>query len=258
MLDKAETYMEERQMDPIGEGDERATVLATNVLKEINKHLFDLYGTLEKEPDLKLLDRYDQDANARGRTAGRALKKAVAGPANRAAARGAAAGGFAFVPPYGTAASLALVVSATVPLLRSCVDVHDVIAHASNNDLADPVRRRTARLLVITATLPPRWRPGAAVWNTGANEGAVDTVRRWSVADCQRLWEEREAAIRQWVIGWTVPRSSSALPFGLGAFAGAWTGYTPVKSTIRAAERFYRSDSSVELENSSTDHLSDS
>ena len=245
-------------MDPIGEDDERATVLATSVLKEIKKHLLDLYGALEKEPDLKLLSRYDQDATAGGRTAERALKKAVAGPANLAAARGAGAGGFAFIPPYGTATSLALVVSTTVPLLRSCVDVHDVIAHASNNDLADPVRRRTARLLVITATLPPRWRPGAAVWDTGANEGAANIVRRWSMADCQRLWEGREAAIRQWVIGWTVPRSSSALPFGVGAFAGAWTGYAPVKSTIRAAERFYRSDSSVELEDSSTDHLSDS
>jgi hypothetical protein len=244
-------------MDPIEEGGERANEIAGGILEKMRGHFLDLYGALEQEPNTKLLSRYDRDIQAGGRAAARALKKAIAWPANRAAAEGGAAGGFAFVPPYGTAASLSLVAAATLPLLRHCVEAHDVIAHASGRELREPVHRRTARLLVITATLPPKWRPGAAVWDIGANQGAADTIHHWDMADCQRAWDEREAAVRQWVIGWTVPRSTSALPFGIGAFAGAWTGYTPVKSTVRAAERFYRSARPVELEDHATDELGD-
>jgi hypothetical protein len=248
-------WAEENSMDIVGEGGERASALATAILKEMDKHIWNLYGVLEQEPNSKILAQYDSDIAAGGRAAANAQRKAIAGPANRAAARGAAAGGFAFLPPYGTAASLATVVAATVPLLRSCVDAEDVVAHATGQELIEPQRRRVARLLVVTATLPPQFRPGAAVWDIGGNEGGVSALRGWSAAECDALWEARSTAMRQWVISWTVPRASSAIPFGVGAFAGAWTGYAPVKSTIRAAERFYGSRRPVEFGDAPTDQI---
>jgi hypothetical protein len=242
-------------VDVVDEGGERANALAAAIMKEAEKHIWDLYGVLEQEPSSKLLTQYDRDIAAGGRSAANALRKTIAGPANRAAARGAAAGGFAFLPPYGTAASLATVAAATVPLLRSCVDVHDVVAHAAGRALIDPRHRRVARLLVVTATLPPQFRPGAAIWSTGAGDGAVSEIFNWDAAACDRVWENRAEAMRQWVIGWTVPRASSAIPFGIGAFAGAWTGYAPVKSTIRAAERFYGAQRALQFGGAATDQI---
>jgi hypothetical protein len=252
----SEVQGEEIPVGVVEDGGERGNALAAAIMKELDKHILNLYGVLEREPNPKLLTQYDRDIAAGGRAAANAVRKAIAGPANRAAARGAMAGGFAFLPPYGTAASLATVVAATVPLLRSCVDAHDVVAHACGRALTEPPRRRAARLLVATATLPPQLRPAAAVWDAGGVEGGVEQVIGWDLAECERLWEDRATAMRQWVIGWTLPRASSVIPFGIGAFAGAWTGYAPVKSTIRAAERFYKSDHQLDRGQNPTDQLS--
>ena len=164
------------------------------------------------------------------------LVQAMTRPASRGATRrGAAAGGLAFIPGWGTALSLGLVATTSPKLLESSVYAIDTVACSYGFDLRDDALRQAARLCVLYWTMPKKTRPP---FHPPPPSTAHD-LRAQPPGENETLLMHEDEILMRWGASVASWRLSATAPLGVGAAAGAWASYLPIKKAIAAAEGFF-------------------
>jgi len=163
------------------------------------------------------------------------VKQLIAKPANRSARLGGAAGGIGFIPGIGTGLSVAAVAASTLKLLAFCIESIDLVAHSHHFDMSDEELRQGARLCVLHLSTPERWRVSFAPELPVSAEKLLQLPTEGLV----RLVDSSDDVAIRWGVAVASWRLSAAAPFGIGAFAGAWTSYAPVRLSVRSAEQFF-------------------
>ncbi|MGI8814735.1 MAG: hypothetical protein ACR2G2_05455 [Pseudonocardia sp.] len=150
---------------------------------------------------------------------------------------GAAAGGVAFVPGVGTAASLATATAEAIAALNASVLYTLAVAEVYGLDLHDVERRRALVLGIVLGEgggkLMRKVTGGSQQWAQGLAE-ALPLPKLGPVNQTMVRWFVRRYAIRQGALAF-----GRALPLGAGAVIGAAGNLATAKAVIRSTERAF-------------------
>ncbi|MBO0876703.1 MAG: hypothetical protein J2P19_25275 [Pseudonocardia sp.] len=150
---------------------------------------------------------------------------------------GAAAGGAAFFPGIGTAASLAAGAAEVVALLDASVLYTLAMAEVHGQPMRDVERRRALVLAIILGE------GGAALMRK-----ATGRSKNWAQDLANTVPLAKLGPINQILVRWLIKRFvvrqgalalGRALPFGAGAVIGATGNVAIARSVIRSAERAF-------------------
>jgi hypothetical protein len=217
--------------------------LANHVQRVLQKNLVDFHGVLASvsDPAAKRYGRLVEKHPLWPRA--RLVKFAIKKPINKAAELGAAAGGIAFLPGVGSGLSIAAIVGSSLKFFSYCVEASDTVALSHSFDMNNDEVRSAARLCVLYWTIPAKARPdfSPAPPSTSAELMTLGpNGRRVLLAHTDEIMQRWGAAVATW-------RLSAAAPFGVGAVAGIYSSFLPIKLSVRSAELFYASKPAPEL-----------
>jgi hypothetical protein len=150
---------------------------------------------------------------------------------------GAAAGGAAFVPGVGTAASLATGAAEAIAALDASVLYTLAVAEVHGLALADVERRRTLVLAIVLGEGGTKLMQKVTGRSTSWAQGLTDTL------PLGKLGPLNQTLVR-WFVKRYITRQSAlalgrALPLGAGAVVGAVGNVVTARAVIRSTERAF-------------------